>query len=52
VPTAVVAGGLAALLAQGRLVAYPPLADPAGRRVAQAEHTVYLGPDGVVVLTA
>jgi methionyl aminopeptidase len=51
-PAAVVEGGLAALLAQGRLVAYPPLADPAGRRVAQAEHTVYLGPDGVVVLTA
>jgi methionyl aminopeptidase len=51
VPAAVVERGLAALLAQGRLAAYPPLADPAGQRVAQAEHTVYLGPDGVVVLT-
>lgn len=50
-PAAVVERGLAALLAQGRLAAYPPLADPAGRRVAQAEHTVYLGPDGAVVLT-
>jgi methionyl aminopeptidase len=50
-PAAVVERGLAALRAQGRLAAYPPLADPAGRRVAQAEHTVYLGPDGVLVLT-
>lgn len=50
-PAAVVERGLGALLAQGRLAAYPPLADPAGRRVAQAEHTVYLGPGGVVVLT-
>jgi methionyl aminopeptidase len=51
VQPAVVERGLAELLAHGRLAAYPPLADPAGRRVAQAEHTVYLGPDGVVVLT-
>ena len=50
-PAAVVERGLEALLAQGRLAAYPPLADPAGGRVAQAEHTVYLGPDGAVVLT-
>jgi methionyl aminopeptidase len=50
-PAAAVERGLDALLAQGRLAAYPPLAEPAGRRVAQAEHTVYLGPDGVVVLT-
>ena len=50
-PGAVVERGLQALLAQGRLAAYPPLADPAGGRVAQAEHTVYLGPDGPVVLT-
>lgn len=50
-PAAVVERGLSTLLAHGRLAAYPPLADPAGRRVAQAEHTVYLGPDGAVVLT-
>jgi methionyl aminopeptidase len=50
-PAEVVDRGLEMLLARGRLAAYPPLADPAGRRVAQAEHTVYLGPDGVVVLT-
>ena len=50
-PADVVARGVRALLAQGRLAAYPPLADPAGHRVAQAEHTVYLGPAGVVVLT-
>ena len=32
-------------------MAYAPLAETTGRRVAQAEHTVYLGPEGVVVLT-
>ena len=51
-PAAVVDRGLEALLAQGRLAAYPPLSDPERRRVAQAEHTIYLGPDGVMVLTA
>ena len=51
-PRAVVERGLAALLGQGRLAAYAPLAETTGRRVAQAEHTVYLGTEGVVVLTA
>jgi methionyl aminopeptidase len=50
-PRATVERGLAALLAQGRLTAYPPLAETSGRRVAQAEHTVYVGTEGVVVLT-
>jgi len=34
-----------------RLAAYPPLVDAAGRRIAQAEHTVYVGSNGVEVLT-
>ena len=43
---------LRALRAAGRLAAYPPLVDAAGRRIAQAEHTVYVGRDGAEVLTA
>jgi methionyl aminopeptidase len=50
-PTAIVEDGLAALLGQGRLMAYAPLAETTGRGVAQAEHTVYLGPEGVMILT-
>jgi methionyl aminopeptidase len=50
-PARMVEDGLAALLGQGRLAAYPPLAETSGRRVAQSEHTVYLAPEGVVVLT-
>jgi len=42
---------LGALLKRGTLHGYPPLAESTGRRVAQAEHTVYLSPDGPVVLT-
>jgi methionyl aminopeptidase len=30
---------------------YPPLAETGGRRVAQAEHSLYIGVDGVEVLT-
>jgi methionyl aminopeptidase len=37
---------------QGHLTSYPPLVERGGRPVAQAEHTVYLGPDGAEVLTA
>lgn len=43
---------LRALSAARRLAAYPPLVDADGRRIAQAEHTVYVGNDGVEVLTA
>ena len=50
-PRDVLERGLAALAGEGRLTAYAPLAERSGRRVAQAEHTVYLGPDGVEVLT-
>jgi methionyl aminopeptidase len=42
---------LRALSAAHRLAAYPPLVDAAGRRIAQAEHTVYVGSSGVEVLT-
>jgi methionyl aminopeptidase len=34
-----------------RLTAYPPLVQKGGRPVAQAEHTIYVGPDGAEVLT-
>ena len=34
-----------------RLTAYPPLQQKGGRPVAQAEHTIYVGTDGVEVLT-
>ena len=50
-PRDVLERGLSALLGEGRLTAYAPLAEKSGRPVAQAEHTVYLGPDGVEVLT-
>jgi methionyl aminopeptidase len=50
-PPAVVERGLAALRGRGRLASYAPLAEASGKRVAQAEHTVYLGMEGVVVLT-
>ena len=36
---------------EGRLMAYAPLRETAGHAVAQAEHTVYVGPSGVEVLT-
>src|SRR5438552_6510616 len=50
-PRDVLERGPAALAGEGRLTAYAPLGERSGRRVAQAEHTVYLGPDGVEVLT-
>ena len=46
-----VEAALAALVARGRLAAYAPLVEASGRQVAQAEHTLYVGPDGVEVLT-
>jgi methionyl aminopeptidase len=36
---------------EGRLISYAPLRETAGHAVAQAEHTVYVGPGGVEVLT-
>jgi methionyl aminopeptidase len=42
---------LALLHREGRLTAYAPLVERTGRRVAQAEHTIYLGSEGVEILT-
>jgi methionyl aminopeptidase len=50
-PRAAVETTLGALVARGVLHGYPPLAESTGGRVAQAEHTVYMSPDGPVVLT-
>jgi methionyl aminopeptidase len=43
---------LSKLVRQGSLVRYPPLCEDEGTMVAQAEHSIYLGPEGVEVLTA
>jgi methionyl aminopeptidase len=40
------------LARQGSLVRYPPLVEDEGVMVAQYEHSIYLGPEGVEVLTA
>jgi methionyl aminopeptidase len=50
-PRAEVEETLRALRAAGQLGVYPPLVEAQQRKVAQAEHTLYLGPDGVEVLT-
>ena len=50
-PRSRVEEALAAMLAGGRLAAYAPLVEASGRMVAQAEHTLYVGPEGVEVLT-
>jgi methionyl aminopeptidase len=42
---------LAWLRQEGRLMSYAPLRETSGRLVAQAEHTVYVSPTGVEVLT-
>jgi methionyl aminopeptidase len=42
---------LRALRAAGQLAVYPPLVEARQRKVAQAEHTLYLGAGGVEVLT-
>ena len=43
---------LTKLARQGSLVRYPPLVEEEGVMVAQTEHSLYLGPDGVEILTA
>ncbi|MEC8512846.1 MAG: type II methionyl aminopeptidase [Planctomycetota bacterium] len=40
------------LARQGVLVRYPPLVEQPGVLVAQTEHTLFLGPNGVEVITA
>jgi methionyl aminopeptidase len=46
-----VEGTLQALRQRGQLTSYPPLVERSGRKVAQAEHTLYLGREGTEVLT-
>jgi methionyl aminopeptidase len=43
---------LTKLARQGSLVRYPPLVEEEGVMVAQYEHSLYLGPQGVEILTA
>ncbi|MAF64893.1 MAG: type II methionyl aminopeptidase [Planctomycetes bacterium] len=43
---------LTKLARQGALMRFQPLTEKEGVMVAQTEHTLYLGPDGVEVLTA
>ncbi len=43
---------LAKLARQGALVRYPPLVEEEGVMVSQCEHSLYLGPEGVEILTA
>lgn len=50
-PRADVESTLHALARSGVLTAYAPLVETTGRPVAQAEHTVYVGAQGVEVLT-
>ena len=40
------------LARQGSLMRYPPLVEQEGVMVSQTEHSLYLGPDGVEILTA
>jgi methionyl aminopeptidase len=43
---------LSKLARQGSLMRYPPLVEEPGVMVAQTEHSLYLGPEGVEILTA
>jgi len=42
---------LSGLARQGALMRYPPLVEDEGVMVTQTEHTLYLGPEGVEILT-
>ena len=50
-PPREVESALRTLARRGRLHAYAPLVETSGHKVAQAEHTIYVGPEGVEVLT-
>ena len=43
---------LSKLARQGALMRYPPLVEDEGVMVTQTEHSLFLGPDGVEILTA
>ncbi len=51
-PDARIERALAALETAGRLRAYRPLVERPGAFIAQAEHTVHIGADGIEILTA
>ncbi|MFT4538040.1 MAG: methionyl aminopeptidase [Planctomycetota bacterium] len=51
-PEEVVEDTISKLAQQGSLYRYPPLVEEPGVMVAQTEHSLYVGPDGVEVLTA
>jgi methionyl aminopeptidase len=51
-PTEAVEDTLTKLARQGSLQRYPPLVEREGVMVAQTEHSIFLGPDGVEILTA
>jgi len=48
---AVVEDTISKLAKQGSLMRYPPLVEDEGVMVTQTEHTLYVGPDGVEILT-
>jgi methionyl aminopeptidase len=50
-PSGLVEGTLHVLRHRGQLTSYPPLVERSGHKVAQAEHTLYLGLQGTEVLT-
>jgi methionyl aminopeptidase len=50
-PRPVLEEGLATLRGRGAVVTYSPLVETQRRLVAQAEHTIYVGTEGVEVLT-
>jgi len=50
-PSDAVEETLSKLARQGSLMRYPPLVEEEGVMVAQSEHSLYLGPDGVEILT-
>lgn len=51
-PASAVEDTLSKLARQGSLMRYPPLVEHDGVMVAQTEHSIFLGPDGVEILTA
>jgi methionine aminopeptidase len=50
-PAKAVEETFAKLARQGSLVRYPPLVEEDGVMVAQTEHSMYVGNDGIEILT-
>lgn len=51
-PEEAVEDTISKLARQGVLMRYPPLVEEEGTMVAQTEHSIFLGPEGVEILTA